>query len=321
MLTDEASPIHEPTDDDAWQESMALYWCDPAAGVGGALAFGGWANRGQAITWYGVFDSSRGVGFQRTRPPFPLAPGDRAATSIGCGGLRFERDAEGRLSVRAEDEETGTLLELELEDFYPMSPWPHANAAALASQASGHLEASGQATGRLVLDGRDIEVRPLYHRDGSWGPRTTQPMTAYSWSVGSCGPSLSWSALVLNIAGLPALETAFVAIDGELVPATSVRTLVTVDHDALTVRSWSTIVGLPDGSALDVDASPVGHLFDHRAWPDVVATDTIARARASVGGQTYEGFAGLNRIVNPRLGTGVPSSYLGGSATDGIFRT
>lgn len=321
MPTEEASLIHEPTANDAWQQSMALYWCDPDAGVGGVLAFGGWVNRGQAITWYGIFDASRGVGFQRTRPPFPLQLGDRSPGSIGCGGLRAERTAAGLMSVRAVDEETGTLLELELQDFYPMSPWPQARAAAIASQAAGHLEASGQANGRLVLDGREVEIRPLYHRDGSWGPRATEPVTSYTWSVGSCGPSLSWSALVLNIAGLPAVETGFVARDGELLPAASVRTLVTVDHDALTVQSWSTRLELPDGRTVDVDAAPMGHLFDHREWPDVVATDTIASARVSLDGRGSEGFAGLNRIVNPRLGTAVPTTYIGGSAADGVFRT
>jgi hypothetical protein len=86
------------------------------------------------------------------------------------------------------------------------------------------------------------------------------------------------------------------------------------------VRSWGTTLGLPDGTTLAVDAAPIGHLFDHRTWPDVVATDTIARARASIDGRGHDGFAALNRIVNPRLGTEVPTSYIGGSSVDGVFR-
>lgn len=312
--------IHEATSDEAWQESMALYWCDLDCGVGGALAFGAWPNRGKGITWFGVVDATSAVGFQRTRPPHRLVDGDRTSTAIGCGGLRFT-DLPGRaLHVRAVDDDTGTLLELELDDFYPMSPWPQAGAPALASQAGGHLEASGQARGRLVLDGREIAIQPLYHRDNSWGPRATQPVTSYSWSVGSCGSALSWSALVLNIEGMPAVTTAFVSIDGELVPASSVRTLVTSDHDALTVRGWSTRIGVPDGATLHVVADPIGHLLDHREWPAVIATDAIARASVVVDDREHAGFAALNQIVNPRLGEHVPTAYLGGSPSEGIFR-
>jgi hypothetical protein len=312
--------VHVPTDEDDWQESMALYWCDPVAKVGGALAFGGWANRGQAVTWYGVFDADRGVGFQRTRAPFPLLESDRGHDEVGCGGTRFRRSEDGTMSVSAVDEETGTTLELELDDFYAMSPFPAGGAEALASQARGHLESSGQGKGRLVLDGATVEIRPLYHRDGSWGPRSTMPVTSYSWSVGSCGPALSWSALALSIDGLPPVETAFIAREGELTPATSVHTLVTTDHDALTVRSFTTRLDLADGTILAVEADPLVHLFDHRPWPDLVATDSLGPCTARVDGETLSGFSGLNRVVNPRLGTAVPTHYLGGSTVDGVFR-
>lgn len=312
--------IHQPTDEDEWQESMALYWFDPEAQVGGALAFGGWVNRGQGITWFGVFDARRGVGVQRTRSPFPIVDGDRGRDILGCGGTHFRRGPDGSLSVSATDDETGTVLDLELDDFYPMSPFPAAGAQALASQARGHLESSGQGRGRLVLDGEVISIQPLYHRDGSWGPRGTMPVTSYSWSVGSCGPALSWSALSLMIEDIPPVETAFVARDGVLTPATSLHTLVTTDHDSLTVRRFSTALELADGGRVEIQAEGSAHLFDHRVWPDMVATDTLGPCTVMIDGAVLSGFSGLNRAVNPRLGSAVPTRYLGGSADDGLFR-
>lgn len=308
-----------PTDEEAWQQSMACYWADLEAGVGGVVAFGAWPNRGQGVTWFGVVDWGHGVGVQRDHGPFPIDPADRTAHLLACGSVRVEAGADGVVRLRAEDEGTGTRLELELDDDHPMSPYPQAASATIASQARGHLEASGRARGRLVLDGREIDVAPRYQRDTSWGPRDTVPVTSYSWSVGSCGERLSWSALVLDVQGLGPVATAFVATGGELRPARDVRTLVTVDHDALTVRGWTTTLALEGGAVVRIEAEPLGHLLDHRPWPDVVATDTIGRAVATVDGAPLDGFAALNRIVNPRLGTAVPTTYLGGSPTPGHF--
>ncbi len=316
-----SSLIHEAGPDDAWQESKAIYWCDREARVGGVVAFGGWPNRERIITWYGIVAPDHGLLFQRTRRPSPLLPEDRAADRIGGAGVHYERAADGVLRLRAHDAETGTLLELVLDDFYEPAPYPQAGAAALESNAAGHLEATGRGEGRLVIDGREIPLRPDYHRDTSWGPRVTQPVSAYSWSVGSCGPDLSWTALVLNIEGLPPLHTAFAARRGVLVPARDVHTLVTVDHDALTVRRWCTTLTLADDTTITIESDSIlGHLLDHREWPDVVATDTIGSVRVNVDGETADGWGALNRITNPRLGSAVPSRYLGGTVEEGLTR-
>jgi len=50
----------------------------------------------------------------------------------------------------------------------------------------------------------------------------------------------------------------------------------------------------------------------------VIATDTLGTATVTFDGDEHHGFAALNRIVNPRLGTDDPPAYLGGTTNEGL---
>lgn len=311
----------EPDEDEAFADNMALYWVDLDRSLAGVLAFGVWPNRGEhgkGITWFGLHDAANGVIVQHTRPPMDLADGDRTTTRLGAGGVHHEIDRDGSYRVVAVDEPTGAEVELRLHDFFPLTPHPVRgdDDPVLAALAARHQETAGRAEGVVRVDGRGIDVRALYVRDRSWGPRRDVPIATYHWSVGTCGSDLMWSAMSTTVPGMPVMKTGFAIIDGNVLSLTA-RSAFTLDEDSLTVLGWRTAGRLDDGRRFEVDAVAQTHLLDHRTWPPIVATDTLGRADVVVGGRSRPGVAALNMVVNPRLGAAAPVRYDGGSITEG----
>ena len=291
----------ERQDDDSWQRSMALYFLDPATGAGGVVAAGLWPNRGDGLTWVALGD-----GTGRRSATSEGQPDTRIdLAGLGVGQVAARCTAPGVLEVFAAT--AGATADLVCTDLFPPSPWPldDAGTAALADKATGHVESAVRVTGTLTIEGRTVAVDGLGQRDQSWGARSHEGIRSYRWSVGTTGPALSWSALVLQVHDLPVLTTGFLAVDGAVEPVTSVETLVTVGHDSLTAHAWTTTVVAGDRT-VDIVSDRVHHRFCDERGP-LVASDTLASVRAD----GRPGVGALNMIVNPQLGTSRPPSFDG----------
>jgi hypothetical protein len=311
-----SSLCHLPGDHPLWQESMAMLFRDDDAGVGGTLAFGTFVNQGHGINWVGLYgDRPKPFRYQRSRIELPLVDGDRTDTVLGVGGVHWIQLAEGRGRLVGDSGGDGEVgVDLELTDLYPPASWHEGDGGPLADLGAGHVETSCRVTGAVRVQGEEVAVDGLGHRDQSWGPRTLDIVRNHRWVAGTCGPALSFSLEVLHVAGAPVQTFGFVVRDGERSSVADVEILVTLDHDGLTPRRYESNVTLASGEELTVVTDTIhAVLYNHRG--PLTAIDALATVTA--GGLT--GTADLNIITNPLNGADRPTVLLGGSVDDGLI--
>lgn len=153
--------------DPNWQESVFVHWYDVAAGVGGVHRIGHEPNRegGRAALHSFVF-ASDGVRFRRNDFELPLQP-PPSSRGFHAGGSSWDvTQGRPRLTVR----EPGVELDLVMDNFYALTDFFPSSGSMVEDFAAHHYETSGRITGSLCLDGREVDVDGLYHRDHSWGP-------------------------------------------------------------------------------------------------------------------------------------------------------
>jgi hypothetical protein len=308
------SLCHSPGEHPLWQESMAVLFHDDDAGVGGTLAFGTFVNRGNGINWVGLYgERPRPFRFQRSRVDLPLIDGDRDDNALGVGDVHWTQLAPGRGRLTGSGGTDEVAVDLELTDLYPLMSWHDGDVGALADLGAGHVETSCTVEGIVTVDGTEIAVRGLGHRDQSWGPRTLDVVRNHRWVAGTCGPALSFSLEVLHLADGSINTFGFVVRDGERSSVADLEILVTLDHDGLSPRGYEANVTLASGEELTVASERIHTvLYNHRGT--LTAIDAPATVRA--GGLT--GTADLNLIANPLNGADPPTALLGGSVDDGL---
>lgn len=292
---------------------MALLFRDDLARVGGTLAFGTFVNQGNGINWVGMYGEH--FTFQRSRIELPLVDGDRSDTTLGVGDVHWQQLEPGRGRLTGTDGTETVAVDLEFTDLYEPLSWHEGDGGALADLGAGHVETSCTVSGVVTVEGKEIAIAGLGHRDQSWGPRTLDILRNHRWVAGTCGPALSFSLEVLHVAGAPVQTFGFIVRDGERASIADLEILVTVDHDGLTPRGYTANVTLTSGEQLSLVSETIhAVLYNHRG--PLTAIDALATVRCN----GLSGMGDLNIITNPLAGEARPTVLLGGSVDDGLRR-
>ncbi len=297
---------HPPEDDRAWQESIVALWLDPSAGVGGYLRIGQHPVDGVAGTVVGIV-TDEGLRFRRHTRDIRLQPADRSPSRFGAGAFSYElAGTHGHFEVDDPDCE----VVVDFHDFYPPTDWDPSRE--LTDIAAGHHEASGRVTGTVRVGERVFEIDGLGHRDHSWGVRHWDLVVCHRWCGGTCGPELSWSAVIVVLPDGSLMKNGFVVRHGEVTVVEDVDILTCIEPDGWSVRSGHCRMTLPDGEVLHVECEPVdGIVLGHGSY---LGTEAMSRVRCG----ELEGIADLNMSNNPRRGTAEPASAIAAVASEGI---
>ena len=269
---------HEPNDDPTWQESLLIFWADPALGVGGLHRIGHEPNRGVGDLWCGLVTERHR--YRRDAELVPIGADDRTVPAFGLDEHRFTLDPRGmRFMVR----EPELSLDLAIEDFAPMGPVhaPDGLEAVGRATVRNHLENHGRATGRLTMGDEEVAIDAMCVRDHSWGPRDWSVIVGHRWVAGTFGPDLSFSATVMQGTDHRFLATGVVIRDGRLLRARDIDIVVHLESDGLSHRGGSLAMQLEDGTELAMDIETYdGWVFNAHEHVEV---DTVCWATTKDG--------------------------------------
>lgn len=265
--------LHDGDGDPLWQESMFVAWFDPDRGIGGAQRVGHAIGAGSVNLWSGVV-TAEGVRWRRDVEEAPADAADRTPDRFGAPGTAFVATGGLGIEVREDD----VQVDLTLEDFYPAMPvWNSKESHEVAERiAPSHQEASGRAHGSVVLDGRRYEVDGHFHRDHSWGAREWSQIVSHRWVVGTCGPELSFSAVVVQGPGHRYIREGAIVRHGEVTPASTVDIVTWIEPDGISHRGGEVRFLLDTGEELRMTCRAMdGMVFDQREFLTVETLCTV----------------------------------------------
>lgn len=289
--------VHEWDDDPAWQESVAVWFDDADAEVGGFFRFGLHPVQGQGRSMLFAFTHA-GRRFRRVRERVPseaVAGGD-----LAIGGCVAGHAADGR--VRFSWDEPESSADLVFDAFHQ----PHGFGGTpddLSLQQdvySGHLECSGTLSGIVRIGDQDHAIRGLAHRDRSWGPRRIEAVLTNRMMTGTFGPELSFALNTIQLVDGTINNVGLVSRKGEVVTTNEFVILPSIHLDGYSVESGVAHVRLPDGDRLTITCETIdGQLtpFDGYLCSEHIS---IARCEGLVG------FCDNELTNNPRLGVAMP---------------
>ncbi len=262
--------MHANTGEPNFNESMYFNFFDPRRRVGGFLRIGNRPNEGHAEATVCLFRSDGSVLFHFMRPEIP------GNDAFDAGGMRFQVEQpferlhvayrgqalELREPLQMSDPRRAYAanpmrpveVDLEIRGVGPMVGGERARPASDHEQefARGHYEQHHRATGRLRLDGQEIDFDGLGLRDHSWGPRSWQAPAYYRWLTANFSDDFGFMGSWVGSRGGSELRGGFVHRGMELVPVkrldleTELRGPEGV-HDRLRAR-----LECADGKTLDV---------------------------------------------------------------------
>jgi len=185
-----------PGDDPYWQDSFVLNLWDTENGVYALLRVSQVPNRdgGLATTWLNIWTPD--YLYKNTQVKLPLRPGDRQPNALSVGGGLCRYHFDGRHNWSVKDEENGVSAELTLTDAHPgMCFYPQADDHFLRETTANHIEASGEVTGKVSVQGRAFNVQGPGWRDHSWGRRVWSGIRAHRFFSASFGDALRIACL------------------------------------------------------------------------------------------------------------------------------
>lgn len=273
-----------------WQESLVFVWYDDVNGIGGMHRVGHTPNRGTSNVWCGIWTAD-GAWYRRDDHDLPLHDEDREPPIFRAGAQTFRFDERMHVDVVDDDVE----IALVFDDFIsPDNVWLHTDRTSIEAQTvPNHLEASGRVSGRVRIGGKEWTVDALAQRDHSWGSRDWNQVGAHRWVVGTCGPGLCYSLILMVGRDGRKMTAATVTTDGLVRRSKDVEIVTLLDFDGLDGRGGWAIVRFDDGSELRLDCEAVG------GWTftmdDYTETDLLCRVTASTGHVGFCDFEYSNR--------------------------
>ena len=283
-----AIELHDGDGDPFWQESMFVAWYDRERGIGGAHRVGHETTAGRANLWSAILTAD-GRRWRQDRDGLALEAADRTKQRLAAGSTAFVEPDAGGLGVQVRDGDAE--VDLRFEGFYDAMPvWNSPEAEEVAQTiAPNHAESSGRARGTVRLDGETFEVDALCHRDHSWGSRDWSTIISHRWFVGTFGPHLSFSAVVLQGPGFRWIRGGAVVRDGVVTRAESVDIVPLIEADGVSHRGGEAIWRLGGGETLTMRARTVdGAIFRQKSF---LAVEGLCEVRLE--GSDEVGFADL----------------------------
>lgn len=246
---------HDPTSEPAWQESVFLFWHDPAHGISGIHRLGHEPNcdGGKVALWSHV----TGPEGSYTHTSFdPLASVERRRDVLSAGQRATYR-FDGKCHWDFDD--IGLKGSLTLEDFHDaIDLFPPSSGAVADDVAKNHLEASGRVTGRIELAGKEYEIDGVQHRDHSWGIRKWHSMLTHRWTGGVLDGRNGFAALNFLSDDGHLHRSGYVIRDDVVCYANDVDIIVHVEPDGLSHRGATMRMTLVTGEVLDFTFEPLG---------------------------------------------------------------
>jgi hypothetical protein len=304
--------LHPAGDDTAWQESAYLAWRDRRAGLGGNHRIGNEVNREAANLWCGVY-ADNGTRFRHNDEDLPL---ERITDGLVAGPQRLFRDGD---ALRFALDGDGCAMDLEIVDDPASLTFADAKAFTGSAGSAGtifsnNFHASCRVRGRVVLDGRSVDVDAPAWRDHSWGVRHWDSFLASRSFGGAHGPLEFRYGSMLGVNG-SLMRFGSLTRDGTPVEVASAAMLVKIDDDAMRCPAAEVRYLLATGASLVVRIETIGGMVgatrERYGWESVgdVWVDDAP------GGW---GFLEVNN--NPRNGREPPVFALAGALTNGITR-
>lgn len=303
--------LHDGDGDPLWQESMFVAWFDPARGIGGAHRVGHEMGPKSVNLWSGVV-TAEGLRWRQDFDESPMRAEDRTRHRYGAGTTAFIAGDAFGVEVRDSD----VVVDLRLDDYYTPTPvWNSRESHQVAERiAPSHLEASGRAVGSVVIDGRHYDVDGHFHRDHSWGAREWTQIVSHRWVVGTCGPDLSFSAVVVQGPRHRYIREGAVVRDGVITPATSVDIVTWIEPDGISHRGGEVVWTLETGEELKMRCVAMdGMVFDQREF---LVAETLCTVTIEGTGQTGVCDFEISNGIRHRPITHAISAV----ATDGLSR-
>lgn len=297
---------HAPLDDARWQESDCLWFADwnagltgffrigqnPAQGTGAVLAY---VARMDGPDWRGCFTSP-----------------DRGRDDHGqrVGAAHAEARAPQVMRYRWADAACSADVTF-ADSFYEPRGWAKdASASGLNDtiNSQGHLECTGRLTGSVTLNGEEVAIDALAHRDRSWGVRDIAMVRQHRMCTGTFGPGLSFATTVLQLANGHYHKAGFVVRDGVEEDIADVDILALVDADGVTVRGGQCRIMLGSGERLEIDCETVGG-FAHIYGDSYLTSENLSVARWTGPEGVQTGFCDLECSINAQAGTGLVEAH------------
>lgn len=303
--------VQRPTGDPGWQESFLYIWHDTRSGLAGFHRLGLEPGAGTGNVFCGLFTSD-GLRYRRhldeEKPEG--GPGD---TSCRVGPLTVLLPPESGVEYADEDAE----VSLRFDDLHPVIRAELEDGQGGfrdTGLASDHYEHTCRVRGRVRIGDRTAEVDGFGFRDHSWGVRDWSAIRAHRSCIGTLGPELSWSTLVMNTPALGVTGRGLVLRDGTLTMADAVDTVVYLEADGFTHRGGRCVLDLADGTRLELELEVVD------AWVyqlrDFLSVEGLCRIRRD--GEPVDGFCLLEMSNNPRAGRHHPEVATRAALHDGL---
>ncbi|TAL04271.1 MAG: hypothetical protein EPO08_01820 [Rhodospirillaceae bacterium] len=285
-------------------------WHDLTAGVGGFWRLGQEAVIGKLNSCFGIFTAD-GVRFRSNVTGVPMVAGDRSETHMGWGSaLRVDLD---RLAIKADF--PGCEASLKFDDFFPRYDWfVLTNRPMPPGQPSHHFEVAGRMTGRVRIDGREIEINALGYRDRSWGGRRWEGLRGTRWWPSVFGPDLcAFTTASIHESGYGGAY-GYVIRDGVPYSMTKMDVTATLDYDAISPRAGEARFTLENGETGVLHHTPSDGIVLHvRGY---TAVESIGKVRWG----DRIGMSNFEVCTNPAGGSQPPVLTLGANNGDGLSR-
>ena len=319
--------VQTPTGEPGWQESLLYIWHDTRAGIAGFHRLGlepgagdrgageqgtGGPGTGVGNAFCGLFTED-GLRYRWYRPEERDPDGVPGASTCAVGPLVIGLSPESSVtftddgvavSLRFEDLQREVRGELEEGD----------GGFRETGLASDHYEFTCRVRGSVRIGGRAMEIDALGFRDHSWGVRDWSAIRAHRSCIGTLGPELSWSTLVMSTPELGVTGRGLVLRKGELTMAASVDTVIHLEADGFTHRGGRCVIDLVDGTRLTLDLEVID------AWVyqlrEFLSVEGICRIR--LDGEPVDGFCLLEASNNPRAGTHLPETCVRAAFAEGL---
>jgi hypothetical protein len=280
--------LHDGDGHQLWQESMFVVWYDRRRGVGGAHRVGQETTTGTCNLWSAIVTAD-GLRWRQDRDGMPIDPADRNKQRLAAGGTAFVSTDVNGLGLEVRDDDAS--VDLAFESFYhPVPVWNSPEAEAVAQTiAPNHAESSGRARGTVRIGDEQFDVDALYHRDHSWGVRDWSTIISHRWFVGTFGPHLSFSGIVLQGPGYQWIHGGAIVRDGKVERAASVDIVPLVEADGVSHRGGTAVWNLASGESLTMRCTTTdGMIFRQK---DFVLIETVCEVR--LDGSDDVGFCNL----------------------------
>ncbi|EHB55620.1 hypothetical protein MycrhDRAFT_2814 [Mycolicibacterium rhodesiae JS60] len=258
--------------DPRWQESMFVAWFDLSAGIGGAHRVGHAIGAGSANVWSALVTSD-GRRWRQNHERLDVGSQRRSPDRFGAGNTNFVAEP---LGIEVDDPAAG--VDLHFHDYYsPVPVWNGSEAEEVASSiAPNHKEASGRVSGSVRLGETTYSVDGLFHRDHSWGARDWSTIVSHRWFVGTFGPELSFSAVVLQGPDGRYIRGGAIVRDGAITPATHIDIVVAGEADGVSHRGGEVWMDFADGQRFGARGEVIdGVLCQQDGWVGVEGLSRI----------------------------------------------